>query len=208
MAKKKAAGPKKPAARKQNASIKPADYDKVGELFCEGHTSRYIAEQFKVSETTVRNVLKEHVWPAAQMSPSRSVEAETNRLARLEAWYWRRFQGNEPVQITRVVNDKGEETTIRIHRPHDTKYLDKIMDIVDMRCKIEGHYAAKRIEIEIDDRLRVAGRTPDESLKERYQMLVEAVAKRIRYEAIRRGEDIEVVDGELLEGPTNGQAPH
>lgn len=203
--------------RKPRRQLSPLEYDRIGQMWAMGKSYRRIARQYDVDEATIRRVLRDHIWPSVKMSPSRSIEAELLKLSVVEAKAWECFMSDAPAetreQIKQELNEAGDKgnpskkvvdlvTKTSVFKSKQTAYLDVVLRCIEMRCRLEGHFAPKRIRIETDDEHRVAGTTPDRIVSERMIQLRKALEDRLNYEAQVRGEAIE---GRLLSvHETNG----
>ena len=214
MAKKLTKKPKhKPGKPKSGEKrITAADHPRIAELFAQGYSQQDIADHMGVGRRTIRDALNSHILPTYRRQTTHAIEQELLKIDYMEKIAWRLFNGDGPAETTAttetISNDsedakkliakleaEGNGTKVdrlltkrkltKNYKPHQKAWLEVAMWCIDTRNKINGNYAAKKVQIEQEE-FRVAGLTPDQVNREMVLRLKQKLEERQAYEQSMR----------------------
>lgn len=148
-----------------------------------------IAELLGVDEKTVRHHYEHTIRPSFRHVLNRTAEEEMARIDEIERIAWECFdkslepQTRETIKTGLIEGLKGnskskakklgtiESVLTTIHTNGDTSWINVIQWCVEERCKIKGHYAAQRLQINHGGEIRVAGKSREDLDRELHQRI-------------------------------------
>lgn len=139
-----------------------------------------IAELFGCDEKTIRHHYEHNIRPSFRHTLMRTAEEELARIDEIERIAWVRFdkslepetketikqglvkglKGTTKVRATKL--EAVERVVTTITKNGETSWIAVIQWCVEERCKIKGHYAAQRLQINHGGEIRVAGKSRDD----------------------------------------------
>ena len=172
--------------------ITEAEREIIATMHLQHRTNVEIATELGCTEGTIRHHLKHHIKPVWHARHGAQLSQELARVNLLERIGWERFYVSlEPETRTQakfLVAKAGadpqliEEAITKIQTTGNSTWVDLIKWCIDWRCRIFGSYAPTKIHRQIDNELRVAGKTPSEVDREMLQRLQEKLEERRRYD--------------------------
>ncbi len=199
-------------------TIVPDDYDQMAKLYGTGCTYAQIAREFGVAPNTIATHFKNNIFPMIQASSTRSLESELLKITQLERVAWECFHSKKPAERRKLIKNEIakiretseeerkeikyllEESLTTVHRNRDKGWLDIVKWCVEVRCRLEGHFAAVKVRVQHEE-YRVAGKSPAEGMAAMMQRITEKVQERRKYES--RLQESGVSFGEIVEPSDN-----
>ncbi len=177
--------------------IGPLELDQIARMQLQHVSIDQMAVKLGVSPSTIRHHLDTSVKPIWHYGIERLAEEELARIDMIERIAWERLESAENDQTETVKDVLAKETvdgqvveylktveraTTRGNRSGGILgWMGVIQWAVQERCKIKGHYAAQRLQINQGGDIRVAGKTRediDQELTERIAFVLESSARR------------------------------
>lgn len=180
-----------------NRKIVPNDYDRMSSLYGTGCTFAQIAREYGVHPNTIAHHFTTHIFPIIQASSSRSLASQLVKIEAIYRYAWKGFFSESPSEKRRMLKHEIaklssgeqsgelkkllEETLTTVHRIRDKTWINIAQWCVDMCCRLDGHYAAVKVSVELDE-YRVAGLTPGERMRHEMAYLQQQVVQQREYE--------------------------
>lgn len=181
-------GPGRPPPEER--AIVPADWPRIRRMWCRGYSSERIAAEYSVNRTTMDDHLTRHILPWMRADAISTRDDELNRLNETERTAWEQFESNAPREVVDKVEEKlaKEGGTIRCRslqrrlKGHEGEWLAIVLDCIDKRSRILGHYAPTAVTLRMEGELRLAGGTIAELSEAMVQRMIEKIEQRRLYE--------------------------
>jgi predicted transcriptional regulator len=178
--------------KRSERPIGPAELEEIANRVLQNQPVSQIARAMGVAESTIRYHVENAIKPRWEHDISCSLTHQRAKVDRLEALAWERFLESQKPQTRREVRQElqaggADAKTVarvltRTRRTGEPVWLEIIEWCIDWRCKIAGHYAAKKFHVENSGELRVAGCSPSEVDESMLRRLAEKIAERKAYE--------------------------
>jgi transcriptional regulator with XRE-family HTH domain len=174
---------------------KQRDKRRVSSMYLQGETQADIAASVGLSQPTVSRILAELQveWRASAQADINEAKArELAKIDALEVEYWQawqrsqldaevettKMQGSDPAAPGKLEKQKRVEGQVG-----DSRYLQGVQWCVEMRCKIIGIEAPKKIQHGNDPENPLIPKLTDGERIERMKRLAVAIAEEIKKDA-------------------------
>jgi hypothetical protein len=159
-------------------------------MWCRGYTLERIGEFFHCTGQNVGHHLNANILPWIRADAIACREDELAKLNETERTAWEQFESNAPREIVRKVEEKltKDGDTVRLRglqrrlRGHEAEWLGVVLDCIDKRSRILGHYAPTALTVKIENELRLAGGTIAELSEAMVARMIEKIEQRRLYE--------------------------
>jgi hypothetical protein len=172
--------------------LPPERLEELENKWLKGWSHRRLAARFGVTEGAIRHHLRHTVVPAFQETLWHTKQVKLRQLRLITRRAWQEFHStadSEVIEtIKEVLSQKGRKVKLRTLRrklpERKSAWLTVILDCIREECRILGHYAKDKREVELktSGELRYAGRSVSDVDREMLAKLVAAIEERREYE--------------------------
>ena len=189
-------GRKRGRPKNSERPIGPAELVLIARQHLRHRPNAEIALALGVSERAVEHHLNTTIKPSWRYTLARTQEQELARIDEVERIAWERFEASLAPTTREVVKEvlaKGgtepqivERVLTKIDRNGETAWVNVIQWCVEERCKIKGHYAAQRLQINQTTDIRVAGKSREDIDRELMERVAFVIQNREERERLAR----------------------
>lgn len=178
--------------RKSDRVVTPEVLRKINDMWCENVPVIEIGNRLGLGSTTVQYHIDRTLLPVWRKELVVGAEVELAKIGHIERIMWERWlvsqdpQSRESIKMALMEGGSDlevvERAKVLTKRTGEVSWLHVIQWCIEQRCKICGHYAPEKFEIDGKIEYRVAGGSPSEVNEKMAAKLADLVSERKNYD--------------------------